>query len=185
MRLIFLFFFVLILSCTFSHGMLARAQDGGIDKKSWNPALYLGVGVGLDYGGIGLKGSFEPIPYLSVFGGVGNNLVSISGGAGMAIHMLPARKVSPKLMGMYGYNSVLIITQHGFGGPVNDYVESQGVSVGAGIDMKWWKRPHKLSVAVLYPFRDGTFMSRYNRMYNKPFLMPVLFSVGWNFSILN
>ncbi|HRO42015.1 MAG TPA: hypothetical protein PL009_04240 [Flavipsychrobacter sp.] len=120
------------------------------------PTVYTGFGLGLDYGGIGLKVEYLPVSFLSLFGGVGFNLASVGVNAGVSLKMLPGKTFRPTATIMYGYNAVLIVKN------------SNGATVRKGTYFGWTpgvgfeadvnkRRTNKISVQVFRPFRSDEF----------------------------
>lgn len=68
--------------------------------------------------------------------GGGHNTGSIAGNVGLTAHLLPHKKVTPTVLAMYGYNSVIVFREQGVFSPVMNYITSTGFSAGAGIDFK-------------------------------------------------
>ncbi|GAB6010861.1 hypothetical protein [Viscerimonas tarda] len=156
-------------------------------------ALYIGGGLGLDYGGLGAKFEYFPTRHFSAFGGIGWNLVSLGWNVGFGYLQHPGKKVSPKLMAMYGYNGVLeteypgaysyTSSSHTF----SSYETSYGVTLGVGLSIRVGRRGNRLDINLLFPFRSSKFMDKYNELKNnsnvtmEQALLPVAFSIGYNF----
>jgi hypothetical protein len=145
--------------------------------------VYLGLGMGVDYGGmIGGKIEYLPIKNLGIFGGVGYNLLSTGWNVGATYKIMPDNKVSPNLMVFYGYNAVSKVD----GAPEYD-MTSYGVTFGVNLDILVGSKGNKLSVGLFLPIRSSKFMDNYDAMKNdsritmKNNLMPILFSFGYNF----
>jgi hypothetical protein len=146
--------------------------------------LHLGIGAGLDYGGLGAKVEYLPVKYLGVFGGVGYNFLSLGINAGIQGRPLPDAKVQPIALLMYGYNGVINIK--GYGGTTKTYY---GLSAGLGGELKVGRRHNRLYIAVLYPFRSKEFKDDYDEIKRAPYiklqseLLPVTFSFGFNWAL--
>src|SRR4051812_46148767 len=92
--------------------------------------LYFGVGIGLDYGGLGLQAEFLPIKNLGLFIGGGYNLVSPAYNFGLSLKLMPDKKLTPVIMAMYGYNAAMKIRSW-----TGSYVLEKsyyGITAGAG-----------------------------------------------------
>ena len=145
--------------------------------------VYLGVGFGLDHGGIGVKAEYLPIKYLGIYGGVGYNFLSVGWNAGATVKILPDKKVSPNFMIFYGYNAVLRVI-----GASEYDATSYGPTIGANIDINLGKR-NKLCVGLFVPIRSADFKDKYKTAKNDPrieffsILLPVAVSVGFNFGL--
>jgi len=144
--------------------------------------VYLGVGMGFDYGGVGGKIEYLPVKNFGLFGGLGYNLLSVGWNVGATYKILPYKKVSPNLMLFYGYNGVSKVT----GAPEYE-MTSYGLTIGGNLDIKLGDKGNKLSIGLFIPIRSQKFMDNYDAMKNdsnielNSDLMPIAFSVGYNF----
>ena len=147
--------------------------------------VYLGLGMGLDHGGLGVKAEYLPIKYFGIFGGVGYNFLSAGWNAGATCKILPNKRVSPNLMVFYGYNGVT----KAIGAPEYN-MTSYGVTVGANLDIFLGISGNKLSFGLFVPIRSSEFMNNYDAMRNDPKiemisnLLPIAFSAGFNFALI-
>ena len=160
-----------------SQSNLAVSKNDGSYQKA-----YFGFGLGLDYGGIGLRAEFLPSKYIGVFGGAGYNFQDISYNVGLSCKVLPDNRVTPVITAMYGYNGVIKIPYWS-----KTYF---GPTVGAGCEIQSWNNENKLSLILFVPFRSADFHNRYNELKEegyqfKPGVMPIAFSVGYNFALRN
>ena len=147
--------------------------------------VYLGLGMGLDYGGIfGGKIEYLPVKNFGVFGGIGYNLVSVGYNAGATFKILPDKKVSPNLMIFYGYNGANKV----FGASEYDMI-SYGVTLGGNLDIIVNSLGHKISVGLFVPIRSNKFMNNYDDIKKDPRvtitndLLPIAIGVGYNFML--
>jgi len=76
-------------------------------SQLYEQKVYLGPGLGLDYGGLGIKVEYLPIKYVGIYGGVGYNFLSVGWNVGATVKILPDKRVSPNVMAFYGYNAAL------------------------------------------------------------------------------
>ncbi|HLV46958.1 MAG TPA: hypothetical protein VKY32_07945 [Flavobacterium sp.] len=157
------------------------AQDENTTK------LYGGLGMGLDYGGIaGAKIEYLPIKNLGFFAGAGYNLLSAGWNVGVSYKIFLNEKLSINPMAFYGYNGVSIVE-----GASHYNMTSYGATVGANVDIKMGNKGNKLSAGLFVPFRSKKFMDNYDAMKNdsrisiENGLLPVAFSVGFNFALGN
>lgn len=150
--------------------------------------IYLGFGLGLDYGGMpGANLMYTPMRKAAFYFGVGNAFkgVGINGGASYRFQSNKRdRRVVPFITGMYGYNAVIQV--------VNDHTLSKlfyGASFGAGIELH--RNPGRLNhwaFSLLVPLRDPAvdeYIDHLEHFYGVQFtskLMPVLFSVGYKYA---
>lgn len=147
--------------------------------------VYVGLGMGLDYGGLfGGKVEYLPVKNFGLYGGLGYNLLSVGWNLGATLKILPDKNVSPNLMLLYGYNGVSKVE----GAPEYE-MTSYGVTIGGNFDIKVGQKGNKLSVGLFVPIRSQKFMDNYNAMKKDPRieiksdLMPITVSFGYNFSI--
>lgn len=148
-------------------------------------SLFIGPGFGFDHGGIGVKAEFQPEKHIGIFGGLGYNLAKVGANAGLIYNMLPAKRVTPVLTAMYGYNAVIEVTYL----DGKDYGIYNGLTLGAGADVKLGRsRKSKLNANLLVPLRNSTFFGDYNFLRRNgeisQAMLPIAFSFGWNYNIL-
>lgn len=157
-------------------GRTARAQDG---PAPVDPAeMTLGMGVGLDFGGLGLQLSGRPEPPLNIFVAMGYNLNEVGLNAGVAFRTLPRAVVCPFVMGMYGYNAVIAISGR------SDYDKTYyGPTVGGGLEIR---APHwrgHLELGVFHPFRNATFEEDLEMLQRNPAVEDLQVPSAWTFSV--
>jgi len=150
---------------------------------SERPYGYLGIGAGLDFGGIGVRAEFPIINFLSIFGGAGYNLAGIGGNAGLLFKALPDKFVRPTVACMYGYNAVIIEKPSGFyGSSLEKKTVYSGITAGGGLEVDFGrKKRNKFGLLVLLPFRSGAFYRDAER--TKTNLPPVGLSLGLHFGM--
>ena len=144
--------------------------------------VYLGAGMGLDYGGIfGGKIEYLPVKNFGLYGGLGYNLLSIGWNVGATYKILPDKKVSPNLMLFYGYNGVSNVEN------APEYkMTSYGVTIGGNLDIKIGRKGNKLSISLFFPIRTQKFLDNYDAIKNDPRvelkndLLPIAFGIGYN-----
>jgi hypothetical protein len=167
-------------------GLRAGASVGlslGRPKEIDFTRVYLSVGLGVDFGGIGVNAMSMVTQNLGLFGGVGYNLnkVGMSGGLRLYLSKQDSR-IRPFLVGMYGYNGVFIVKGR------HDLDKTfYGPTMGAGIDVKDWAS-NFWTFAVLVPVRgddvdDYKFYLQNNNIGIKRDLKPVAFSLGYRIGI--
>jgi hypothetical protein len=143
------------------------------------PFIYLGPGLGLDYGGVGVKLECVPVRFLGLFAGGGWNIAGLAYNAGVSVKLAPRKLWTPVVVGMYGYNGVLAIRD-----PYQGWVERwvyYGFSAGAGFEGNVGEvHRNKFSILAFYPFRE-----EFNRDANdaEAFYLPFTVSVGINFGM--
>ena len=145
--------------------------------------VFLGLGSGLDFGGIGGKIEYLPVKHLGIFGGLGYNLVSVGWNVGATFKIMPDKRVSPNLMFLYGYNKVFIT----FGVPEYN-LTTYGVTIGGNLDVKIGRKGNKLSVGLLVPIKSQEYKDHLEIIKNDAivdvfFDLPVAICVGYNFKL--
>jgi hypothetical protein len=170
----------IFIACIPAYGQESTTSDeSGLERK-----VYLGLGSGMDYGGIGGKIEYLPAKHIGVFAGMGYNLLSFGWNVGATYKILPDKVVSPNLMAFYGYNGVFVGTDS-YSRLYN--MSSYGVTIGVNVDIKIGKKGHKLSAGLFYPFFSDEFTKNNDKALNDPNLKfytqawPIGFSVGFNF----
>jgi hypothetical protein len=144
----------------------------------------MGIGVGLDYGGIGLNYTLYPQENIGIFGGVGYALAGLGYNFGVKLRTNPSR-ATPFVMFMYGYNAAVVVTNAPFGSNFNKLF--YGPSAAIGVDLKSRKGGGYWSLAMTIPFRspdvnnyiDDLTTNDNVSFSNKP--SPVGFSIGYKF----
>lgn len=140
--------------------------------------LNIGVGGGLDYGGLGVQTGFRPSERFSLFAGLGYNLDGMGYNIGAQFHFPSEKKLSWYITGMYGYNAVLIVT-----GDIKREKTYYGPSAGAGLQLKRGEKGF-WNFELLLPFRTSEFQDDIDALDNigadvtEP--LPVAFSVGYH-----
>jgi len=164
--------------------LLSMVVGMGSAYAQENNQVYLGLGMGLDYGGVGAKVEYLPVKNVGVFAGLGFNLLSVGWNVGATYKIMPDKKVSINPMVFYGYNAVSKVS-----GAPNYDMTSYGVTFGANVDIKMGKQGNKLSAGIFVPVRSEKFMDNYDAMKNDPrvflesSLIPVTIGVGYNFKL--
>ena len=155
--------------------------------------LFVGPGLGLDHGGIGVKAEYQPFKYLGIFFGLGYDFAGPSGNLGFIYNILPNKNFTPVLIAMGGINGT-IITKYSYNGTTNVW-ESRGQyaggTIGGGFDMKFGRRKNqKVNFMILVPIRDRTFYDARRSIISRGGTIerdasPVLVAAGWNIDLLH
>jgi len=149
-----------------------------------NNQVYLGLGLGFDYGGIGAKIEYLPVKNVGVFAGLGYNILGVGWNVGATYKIMPDKKVSVNPMVFYGYNGGSQV----IGAPEYEMI-SYGVTAGVNVGIKMGKRGNKLSAGLFVPFRSQKFMDNYDAIKNdyrvtlQTELLPIAVGVGYNFKL--
>lgn len=181
MKKYLVFVLVLALKCGAIH-----AQETIVKESVATEKTSIGFGLGLDYGGIGGNYMVSPSKNVGLFVGAGYALAGVGYNLGAKVRLRKAgstAKLTPFLLGMYGYNTALMITN---ATQYNKFF--YGPSFGFGMDLKsspadknYW------SFSLIVPIRNSDYSnyvdvlkSNYGlEMKNNP--SPIAFSVGYRF----
>ncbi len=155
-----------------------QAQDLTSPSKN---QVDIGIGIGMDYGGIGIRGTYLPINKLGLFASAGYNLNGLGFNAG-AQWLFPKRRHAFFLTGMYGYNAVMVLTE-----VIEDKATYYGVSIGGGYQLHVGNKGNYWNWELLIPIRNSNFHDDYDTLQKigaKPGdFLPVTFSVGFHFKL--
>lgn len=154
------------------------------------PDPNIGVGIGLDYGGIGLHLAPISTKYLDVFGAVGYNFAAFGYNAGITFRPSAEGNVVFGTSIMYGYNGVLLLGQPN--SPLG-ITNSQGSKVYYGPSFELSLDFHSPRVqetffrlGLIVPVRSQEWKNDINTLKNNNVefstIFPVLISLGMHFS---
>jgi hypothetical protein len=160
--------------------VILKAQDPEQESKM---EFDIGLGLGIDYGGIGIRGTFKPIQQLGLFAAGGYNLNSIGFNAGAQWHFVQKNRHNFFLTGMYGYNAVIIVS-----GDINDKATYYGFSAGVGYQLTTKKSNLNFwNFELLVPIRNSNYKDDLDALktigvdMREPF--PFVISIGHHFKI--
>lgn len=186
------YFIFVLLFCTYSL-QAADSLNTFQSEKTLSPAFQkpksksnsLGFGIGLDYGGIGLNITHNPINEFGFFAGLGYAFAGIGYNVGCKFRFYyeEKEKLTPFLNAMYGYNTAVSSTSTS-----RSYNSSEtlsftydklyyGVSVGIGLDYFVSSGNSYWSGAIIIPLRN----SEAQTIAKNSDLMPIAFSFGYHF----
>jgi len=146
----------------------------------------LGIGFGLDYGGLaGIKIAYLPIPCVSVFASGGYYLFGFGWNAGATWHILPSTSrytLRPNIKIMYGVNGGTMVAS------ADEYNKMfYGVTPGAGLEIMFGKRKKNgIDFDLNFPIHGSDFFDQINAMKADKNLAdvttpsPVAFSIGYH-----
>jgi hypothetical protein len=153
----------------------------GIDSTR----VYVGFGVGLDFGGIGVNAMSMVTEHVGLFGALGYNLdnIGLNGGVKLYANDQLARW-RPYFSAMYGYNAVYIIENAD-----NFNRTFYGTTIGVGLDLRdshsnFW------TLALQVPFRGEvvktykTFLENSNIEIKRD-LLPLTISLGYRIAVVD
>ncbi len=121
-------------------------------KKAFRDVVALGLGIGQDYGGLGLSVTVYPQKNIGLFGAFGYAFAGAGYNFGTKLRLIPDdrfKRISLFVLGMYGYNAAVIIADS------TSYNKLfYGPSAGAGFDLRFVRNKGYFSFGVIIPFRD-------------------------------
>lgn len=149
----------------------------------------IGLGVGLDYGGIGANILYYPVDQIGLFAGVGYAFAGAGYNVGAKLRLNAKKespKISPYLIGMYGYNAAIAVKNAS-----NFNKLFYGPTFGFGVDLKpkdkgrngYW------SLALLVPIRSSEvdqytdYLKESEGIQFENELLPIGFSIGYRIKI--
>lgn len=143
-----------------------------------------GLGLGLNYGGIGTRLTIMPTTNFGAFIAVGYNLQKVGVNGGLTYKFLPEKKVNPVIHIMYGYNAVIVVEG------MEQYNKTYyGVTAGGGIELNMRRSGNYWSFELLYSIKSSEYERDYDAIKNNPNIdidfepLPVTISVGYHFNI--
>lgn len=162
---------------------LKQLRDFGINVrlKPSDPgspgSASFGIGLGLDYGGIGTKLTIMPGSTVSWFAGVGYNLNDVGFNGGLELNFTPKKRSTAFLSAMYGYNGW--VKPASYYGP-QEATTYYGPSFGLGLKARTKKSNNYFSFQFIFPIRDPKLKSAVASDDANP-IYPLLFSLGFHF----
>ena len=173
-----LILFILLVSISLNGQEITTSKPSRIDKSTF------GVGVGLDYGGLGINFTTSLHTNVAVFGGIGYSISDLGFNFGLKARMMskvkPSR-VTPYGMLMYGRNTFVKID--GASGLNKSF---KGISFGFGTDFSFKPRKNGYwSVGFAIPIRNSEvdsyirYLKNYQRVTFKDESAPFTFTLGY------
>jgi hypothetical protein len=141
----------LLLIVSLSHGTLAQDQNLKLDDNNipLKTGIRLGLGSGIPNGGM-FGGQISALinQNIEIFAGIGTNTFDPTANVGLSI-ILKTKKnyITPKLLGTYGSNSILILEKQNNRTGTN----YNGFSAGLLLEIRFKpESQHYLSIGVIY-----------------------------------
>jgi len=146
--------------------------------------VYMSLGAGLDFGGIGLNAMNMVTEYLGLFAGLGYNLNNIGINTGVRLYTNDQIARSRLFFSaMYGYNAVYLIKN------AENYNRTfYGTTIGMGLDVKD-SRSNFWTLALQIPVRSDDVKSYKTYLENsnieiKHDLLPITISLGYRIAVV-
>ena len=140
----------------------------------------MGFGLGMDYGGIGLRVNGLVSKTTMLFGGLGYNFNGAGFNAGTWFRLAPLKKVCPTLGVMYGYNAVIVVKG------ASEYNKTYyGPSIGAGMEIRSRHSNNFVNLELLIPFRSQEYSRDIDMIRSNPYVdlnepLPFTISIGFH-----
>jgi len=144
-------------------------------RKPQPSTASIGLGLGLDYGGIGMRLTMWSNSTISAFGAVGYNLDGAGFNGGLDINFAPLEKTNVFLCAMYGYNAVVERSSYNGFTTVKELKTYYGPSFGLGLKEGSRFSNNRFSFMIIFPVRDPEATK------SADFVAPVTLSIGYHF----
>lgn len=152
-----------------------------ISTAQFKNSVFAGIGMGLDYGGVGTQINYFASDNIKTFIGIGYNFNGAGFNIGSYYSFLPENKFSPKAGFMYGYNAVIVIM-----GREELNKSYYGPSLAIGGDLM--KETGHWNFQVILPFRKKAFYDHAEEVMAMPDIeftqaLPFTITVGYNWKL--
>lgn len=169
---------------TVSIALLGQARESE-EVVLENPKQNIGIGLGLDYGGLlGFRYTFMTSPKVGLFGSVGYILVGPGFNFGANYKFTPDKKVTATLGAMYGYNAAIKVV----GASEFDQIY-YGPSFSVGVEVKTRRNQRNFwNFELVVPIRSSEYHDDMDALLNNPDIeiseaLPIAFSIGYHFGL--
>jgi hypothetical protein len=142
--------------------------DSIVKKYEFPHTNDLGIGLGMDYGGIlGVKMTFSPVKYLGIFACAGLQFEGLGWEFGVKGYIIPKtskKGFRPYLKGMYGINASIYIMDYDIYNKLYP-----GLSIGPGMEFRFGRmKKHGFDIDVNFPMYTDEFEKDMDRVRNDP-----------------
>jgi hypothetical protein len=160
--------------------------DSIVRKYEFPHTTDIGLGLGLDYGGVfGAKFTYSPIKYLGIFAAGGYQVGGFGWQFGVKGYFIPktSRKgFRPNLKVMYGINAAIYIENY------DKYDKLYpGFSLGPGMEFRFGRlKKHGFDIDLNFPIRSQDYYDDYDIIKNDPNIvievepLPITISMGYH-----
>jgi len=175
---------ILTLIVSLASLQLFAQYSGPVAEPELAP-VFIGPGLGLDYGGIGINVMAMPSPYVGLFVGAGYNFVKLGFNGGARIYLTrPSARARPYFSGMYGYYAAIHVAD------AEQYDKVfYGATFGFGVDIMNRRNERNYWTLALHVPLRGTEVDDYMASLKpqgiefKGNLLPVTFTVGFRIGL--
>ena len=171
--------FLLITGFTFKAGWAHTLEDSLPKYRK----VYLGPGLGINYGGIGIQLNYMPVKALRFSAGYGTNLLDMAYSFGINYRILADKRICPTASYYYGFNGYIKQDEK------PEFNKTYyGSSLGAGVEVWNKRRTNFLHFQLLIPIQSLAFENDVEEL-NKASKdlnyksSPILLSIGYHFGI--
>lgn len=160
--------------------------DSIIRKYEFPHTTDIGLGLGIDYGGIfGAKFTYSPVKYLGIFAAGGFQVGGFGwqfGAKGYFIPKTSRKGFRPNLKVMYGINAAIYIEGY------DKYDKLYpGFTIGPGMEFRFGRlKKHGFDIDLNFPIRSQEFYDDYDIIKNDPMVeietepLPITISMGYH-----
>lgn len=144
----------------------------------------IGLGIGIDYGGLGARITFLPVKRLALFAAAGYAFVDFGYNLGAQLRIVPDKKICPTFGIMYGYNGVIMVQNASMYNKIY-----YGTSLSGGMEIHFGGKPSYMNVSLIVPFRSQEFYDDWDRIKQNSSIsiqsdpLPVAISIGYHFAL--
>ncbi len=145
--------------------------------------VYLGPGLGINYGGIGVQLNYMPVKALRFSAGYGTNLLDMAYSLGLNYRILADKRICPTASYYYGFNGYIKQDEK------PEFNKTYyGSSLGAGVEVWNKRRTNFLHFQIIIPIRTMAFtneLAELNKISKDTQykVFPILLSIGYHFGI--
>jgi hypothetical protein len=158
------------------------------EEETTHSYVSFGLGLGIDYGGIGARLTILPDKHVGFFGAAGYVIAGFGYNFGATVFTSPNKRLSPYFSLMYGYNAAIVVsstTNFNPSGTQNFSKIYYGPSLGGGVRLASKHNNNYWSFGLVFAFRSEEFRRDINRLKQTNSLLveplPINISVGYNF----
>ncbi len=172
---------VIILLLFVCSSVILSAQEFSLPDRS-DSNMNIGLGIGMDYGGIGGRFTLLPSERAAIFAALGYNLIGLGFNGGAYYRISPQKRICPFLGAMYGYNGAIKVS-----GNINFKKIYYGPSFILGTELWSWIRPGYFNIELILPIRSSSYHNDYDGFIDQGIeftvpSIPIGFSLGYHFA---
>jgi len=166
MKKVWILTVLVLISSTMMAQISVRDENSGKKKKPSSSLVMqhkfdLGAGIGLDYGGIGVRFGVVPVKHLMLFGSAGYMFAGFGWQLGGAFHILPKNVKNlarPYVSVMYGTNAITLVTDEN-NNIIDEFSEVfTGPSFSAGVELRFGPmKQHGFDFELILPIRSDDY----------------------------